>query len=219
MDAHWDKPPNHVGTKNCILCDKPTRSHALKLVDDDGHIKPMSEDETKDFLVPLCHSCYSEYDGDGALVCERLNERASDNVLRQAGISPTDLKNIVTGVDKRVEDEPTRSGVGENTAKQMILNDVEPGDILNINGNNDAWVTLPIDEDELEDMTAEMVFPVLKVSDLGESESGGGIVFSADPMDDTMYHAYLGETDDEILYEPVERVDVIAHSDELEDGV
>lgn len=218
-EPHWGKPPNRVGTKKCVLCDTPTRSHALKLIDDDGQFKPMPEHVAKDFIVPVCHSCYADHDGDGVAVCEVLNNRTSGNTLRKAGVSPTDIRDTVAGISPRARDEPKRGAVGEETAKRMILNEVEPGDILMINGNNDAWVTLPIDNSEMDDMTAEIVHPVLKVSELGESRNGGGIVRSADPMDDTMYHAYLGDADDEVLYEEVEKVDIIAHSDKMEDGI
>lgn len=55
----WIKPPGS-GLKQCVICRKPTKSHQLEV-----ETAPMTG-----FALRICHSCYDEYGGDGAVILD-----------------------------------------------------------------------------------------------------------------------------------------------------
>lgn len=69
---------DYVGdaARGCALCGKPTTSHTLIVGydpgDDDGEISRFVSADRDDGVAALavCHSCYSDHDGDAAAACD-----------------------------------------------------------------------------------------------------------------------------------------------------
>lgn len=96
--------------EGCVICDKPTQSHLLLLVydaemdaiealDPDGHVAPLA---TADAYGTVCHSCYTDADGDADAVAAAYDERL-DELLSSA-----DTTAKIDGAWKELVDGQTR---------------------------------------------------------------------------------------------------------------
>lgn len=77
---------------NCLVCSKVTRSHVVLIAYDDGSADMVAVEsmDDADGFGTVCHTCYSDADGDADKVVELYNERL-DDVLDALGVDKEEL--------------------------------------------------------------------------------------------------------------------------------
>lgn len=77
---------------NCLVCGSPTRSHVVLIAYDADSADMVAVDsmDDADGFGTVCHTCYSDADGDADKVVALYNERL-DNVLNALGVDKEEL--------------------------------------------------------------------------------------------------------------------------------
>lgn len=203
-EASWQTPPSHIGTKQCVRCDKPTTSHAVTLQQNDrGEIEPATSERETDFIFPVCHSCFVDVDGDAHEIAREMTDSHS-TLMEQAGVTPKMLSEF-TRVES-MDTEGRKQVFGDSPIGQMIPA-LEPGDVINVNDRFDA-VIIPIQEEFLNEIDIDAVHTFVSLDDFSYA---GGI------MDVASGYELGYVADGEYFTEPIETVAYKGHNESVSD--
>lgn len=210
-DDAWTDVPSHIGNEPCIVCDKPTRSHAIYLLDEGGAILPGSEDDN-DLLLPVCHTCYEEHDGDATAVAEDLTERTVQEfgLVTEAGLTPGVIAEIG---ETELEETERVKALGEKSADRMARG-LEPGDVFTANEDNGPWLAVPTKEDMKHKLPHTLIVTIVGY---GDTPGAGGVVLSEHTPPRPYVAKNQGE-DDDLEFEPIESLEIHGHKD-IDEGI
>lgn len=92
MTEFADHLQSKADMDNCLVCGKNTRSHVVLIAydEDEADMVAVSSMDDADGFGTVCHTCYSDADGDADTVVELYNERL-DNVLNALGVDKEEL--------------------------------------------------------------------------------------------------------------------------------
>ena len=202
---YWTKPAKGTGLANCILCNNPTRSHAIRVIDDveSGSFSLATENDEADFLYPVCHKCYIDIDADPTAIIDRLESERSP-MLDDAGLTPSTIASLAN-IDELAPNKRTKSFGDEAHA---VLRELASGDVFELNDDR-RWVAVPLDVDAYDDARGDVLFSVIEHPESG-SPAVGAVVESAHPFNDDLYLGYVASDDQtELEYTDIESVELL----------
>ena len=197
----WRDYPSGADQDSCIVCGKPTTSHAIYLSDVDGRFEAGSPDD-HDFLFPVCHTCYRKYDGDAGRVAGVVTEDRSE-MLDAMGITPKVVGDLTQMND--LEQTERIKVLGEAGIEEMI-EELEPGDVFEVNGDM-RWVVIPAAKTD--EVQGEVIAPLFCL----DEDTAGGFCRSQHPTDDRVHIAYQDLEYDQLAFEPVTELEFIGRKD------
>ena len=207
--------PSGSGLNPCSVCDNPTQSHGLAVRQDDtGGYEPTTL-ENAEFVFPVCHTCYSEYDGDAEAVCTTITDNQTQAAYETLGISANEFQTAMTAAQE-VAGEPQDGYVGESVVFDFVTEELTAGDVVRINGGSETWAIVPADEEKINEVEGEVICPMIEVNPPSGEGKGGGLLHSENPLEDVIYIAYAEEGAEGINFEPVEQIDLLGHAEEVE---
>lgn len=129
QDSAWVGVPSEFPMKGCAVCGSKTKSHGVAVEDYKGQFIPASDpDPDSTMLYPVCHTCYTEYDGSAIKVCRHLTDGRSKNI-DDIGITPRAISTIESGYMKD-PDERVRA-VGDSSIEDL-MDDIDEGDVVTL---------------------------------------------------------------------------------------
>ena len=159
----------------------------------------------------MCHTCYTEFDGDEFEILEEVNEE--NDAVSLSSLNPVDFQSALQDVETQ-SDTPEKVALGENKCKKIITEEVEPGDIIEIN-NQFRWGVLERKKEDVKDVSRgeDIIYPMIEVSGGGR---GGGLMHPED-SDEYIEVVYTDLDEEEVEREAVERIGIVGHTDSLSD--
>lgn len=217
MSDGWADTPRGSDQHPCAVCKKPTKSHAVCVQEDEhGGFAPASGMDTADAAYPVCHTCYTEYGGDAGAVIDQLNAQLRSTASETLGISPTKFQQTMDAADKSAADAGD-TYVGASTVRPFVEYELEPGTVLRINDTEEKMVVVPADEEKLERVAGDVLFPLIEVANEKTSGKGGGLMRSESPRDDRIFYGYADPDGEGVEFVPVTAVEVLGYTDAVND--
>lgn len=187
--AAWTDYPSGHDLRPCAVCDNSTRSHAVYLTDTGEKFVPGDEDD-HDLLLPVCHSCYRDVDGDAWGVAATQNEKRSP-IVEGAGLTPGLLSEFVDAADAPGEE---RVKAFSQPRLRELVTGLEPGAVIETN-ETDRWVCLPVNEETQQALGHLVHFALIQAEDRDGPTQSGALIDSEHQPPKLYVARYRDDTD------------------------